>query len=115
MCDERQKVDFQEGLVRLGGNETLYYSLLQMFIDEHHNSLDYINQQLNDNNIDETKFRVHAIKGASVNLGAISLYTAAIEFENQLKQSQSSDVQSKLELFSNELTYFINEIKFLLD
>jgi len=108
---EIEGVDFQDGMLRLGQNKTLYLKLLQMFIKEHQYSVDDIKQKLAAGDIEGAKLKAHTLKGVGANLGAKALSAIAAELEIQFKEKQSNQkIDPKLLILSENITRFIDGI-----
>jgi signal transduction histidine kinase/CheY-like chemotaxis protein/HPt (histidine-containing phosphotransfer) domain-containing protein len=103
-------INFQEGLLRLRKNRTLYLKLLGMFIREHKNSFDEINEKLILSDFEGATLKAHTLKGVGANLGANALSIVAGELEIQLKEQNEQGIESKLLSLTNEVERFIEAI-----
>jgi len=83
-------LDIQWGVTRVGGNSTLYQTLLYDFYTRHKNDLDQIHQAFQQKSFDDVKRITHTIRGVAGNLGAMELQQAAEEFEIQLTDKDPS-------------------------
>jgi signal transduction histidine kinase/CheY-like chemotaxis protein/HPt (histidine-containing phosphotransfer) domain-containing protein len=107
---EIEGVDFQDGMLRLGQNKTLYLKLLQMFIKEHQYSVDDIKQKLAVGDIEGAKLKAHTLKGVGANLGAKALSAIAAELEIQFKEKDQPENDPKLLVLSDDIARFIDGI-----
>lgn len=107
---EIEGVDFQDGMLRLGQNKTLYLKLLKMFIKEHQYSVDDIKQKLAAGDIKGAKLKAHTLKGVSANLGAKALSVIASRLERQFKEKDQPENDPKLSALADNLACFIEGI-----
>ncbi len=103
-------VDFQEGMLRLGQNKTLYLKLLQMFIKEHQNSVMDIKQTLTAGDVEGARLKAHTLKGVGANLGAKALSAIAAKLEIQFKTKNQLDVDTNLLVLDENIARFIEGI-----
>ena len=104
-------IDFQEGLLRLRENKTLYIKLLDMFIQEHKHSFDEIKQKITASDFQGATLKAHTLKGVGANLGAKALSNVAGELETQLKKKNQRGIDSKLLVLTDEIERFIDGIQ----
>ncbi|MCK5871487.1 MAG: response regulator [Methylococcales bacterium] len=104
-------IDFQEGLLRLRENRTLYLKLLDMFIQEHKHSFDEIKQKITARDFQGAMLKAHTLKGVGANLGAKALSNVAGELETQLKKKNQRGIDSKLLVLTDEIERFIEGIQ----
>ncbi len=102
-------IDFQDGLKRLKNNHALYKKLLHLFVSKHADTVAEVKQALADNNFEEAKLKMHTIKGAAGNLGALALTNHASQLEQAI---QAGDMITDVELacFTQALTDFVTAI-----
>ncbi len=103
-------VDFQEGLLRLRENRTLYLKLLEMFVKEHKYSFDEITEKITASDFHGATMKAHTLKGVGANLGAKALSNVAGELEIQLKKKNQRGIHAKLLALTDEIERFIDGI-----
>ncbi|MBF0273071.1 MAG: response regulator [Magnetococcales bacterium] len=96
-------LDLLAGLERIGGNRTLHRRLLVRFRREYEGILEELRDRFAEEKFAETLPRLHALKGAARNLGAISVAEAAEELENALIQGEVVLRQAALATFSQRM------------
>ncbi|MBF0444686.1 MAG: response regulator [Magnetococcales bacterium] len=77
-------IDWEEGLVRVGGNETLLHKLIKSFGKDYGNISAQINSEIAAGRFEQAKRLVHGVKGMAGNISAKDLHNAAREYEQQL-------------------------------
>ena len=107
---EIEGVDFQDGMLRLGQNKTLYLKLLQMFIKEHQYSVEGIKQKLAVGDTEGAKLKAHTLKGVGANLGATAISSIAAKLEVQFKEKEQPKNEAKLLVLGDEIARFIDGI-----
>ncbi|NNJ80308.1 MAG: response regulator [Xanthomonadales bacterium] len=103
-------INFEEGLARLGGNETLFFRLLAQFADEYENSVQEIRNLIGQGNLTEAETQCHGLKGVAGNLSINLLFALARSVDDQLKQ-EITPTDAELEQFETSLQDAISEIK----
>jgi CheY-like chemotaxis protein len=81
-------IDAKSALRRIGGNTSLYKKLLTMFVTEYTQDATRIEALLTTGEREEVKHRIHAMRGAAVNLGASRLAEQAREIERAIGSAQ---------------------------
>ncbi|UTW48129.1 transporter substrate-binding domain-containing protein [Bacterioplanoides sp. SCSIO 12839] len=79
-------IDIQWGISRVGGNQTLYFTLLNSFYQKHRNDLNDLSQALKTGDLKKSKRLVHTLLGVSANIGASDFEKDAEAFNQLLKQ-----------------------------
>ncbi len=100
-------INIQDGLKRLHGDWTLYYSLIKNFLTEHENLGDTLNVLVKSKQADQTRELLHRIKGSGSNLGMTDLAKSAAKLEDNIRGgAQIFPTQIEIE----SLQRFIEEI-----
>jgi len=81
-------IDAKAALKRIGGNTSLYKKLLTMFVTDYAQDAARIEALLTTGEREEVKHRIHAMRGAAVNLGASKLAEQAREIERAIGSAQ---------------------------
>ena len=106
-------LNLESGLKRLGGNKVLYQTLLNDFYRDFSDVGEKIARSLQGNrqtDPDTTQQLVHAVKGVSGNLGATTLYEAAIALEKALKSNDETVWPTPLSSFKQALGQVLQTI-----
>lgn len=93
---EDQAVDFQIGILRVGGSRDIYQELLQEFVDELPDKLEKLKFYWMDQDTDNLYRAAHNLKGVSANLGALQLSELAGRLEKQVKEGYNDKVEGLL-------------------
>ncbi len=80
--------DFSNLMLMVGGDTSKVMELVRALMEDTETTLGDIGAQLRMNDFEAARKLVHAIKGASGNLGAFALYAAALNLEATLKQGR---------------------------
>lgn len=94
---ECTQLDTEAALARLGGNQTLYYRLLNMFCEENAQTAQKIRQAWQTGQPDEARRLAHTIKGLAGTIGATGLASAAKALEVSITQNQTALVEEYIE------------------
>ncbi len=78
-------INLEKVMTRLGDNQTLFNKLLSMFIDQHGNDFNLINEALSRKDRPQAIHLAHALKGTAGNLSAEKVQHIAANLENQLR------------------------------
>ncbi len=89
-------MDFQDGLRRLRGNRTLYFTLLGKLAVDVEKRLAAMRRKLAEQDFADITYHAHTIKGAAANLGATAVSEFALKLETELKQGNGADVENLL-------------------
>jgi len=107
---EMPGIEVKTGLVRAGGNPSLYIDLLSKF---HRNYADATSQiESASNNVEHELAQrlVHTIKGVAGSIGALDLENAAFELETAVRQEPANDFKDLLDQFDTELNIVLGSI-----
>ena len=89
-------INLKEGLMRVGGNEKLYRSLLIKLRDDYATSAEDIAGQLKSGEAGEAERLAHTIKGVAGNVGAGELQEAAAALEHAIKEGEADTYEEKI-------------------
>ncbi len=87
--DALEGFNLSGGLATVGGNESLYISLLLKFADRYATINDDITESLKKNDLESAIRHAHTVRGIAANLGAEALATAAETLEKSFVNSPS--------------------------
>jgi PAS domain S-box-containing protein len=99
-----------EALNRLGGDQTIYLSLLRLFVKEYRQVADCLVRLLDAGDVPQTRLVVHTLKGAAGNLGALDLSKAAAAMETALKQQDLTDIHDLMANLETELSQTLTAV-----
>ncbi len=91
-------INTKQGLARVAGNLSTYNRLLNQFKSNQANAMINILEDFKRNRIEETHQAVHALKGASGNLGAEELFNTLMELEESLKNGLTEKSENLFEM-----------------
>ena len=105
-------IDLQLGLKPVLGDLTIYFKLLPRFVKNQQSTPKDISNALDAKNFKLAELLAHSTKGASGNIGAVTLQKLAGELENLIKVSQDIlKINEQLLLFDIELSSLIINIQ----
>ena len=81
-------INIDEALLRLGGNEQIFKTLLNKFASSPY--YEELCANMEHNNLTEAKLNAHTIKGTAGNLGLNLLFETASALDNALKQGDDA-------------------------
>ena len=96
-------INLKEGVMRVGGNEKLYRSLLMKLRDDYATTDQEIKDLLQSEKAGEAERLAHSIKGVAGNVGAGQLQEAAAEVEHAIKESKEDTYEEKISAFGKVL------------
>lgn len=99
-----------QGLQRVNGNRNLYIKLLKDFYCDYGTSLADIVKSIEEDDLENAAIAVHTIKGVSGNLGAESLYDAASNLEEAVRQEQVDKIRRLLPAFEQSFSEVMDEL-----
>ena len=99
-------LDLRTGLRRVGGNSTLYLTLLNTLARENQDTAARIREMIRQDRFDEARRAAHTLKGTAGNLSAIDVQAAAAELENVIGSGAASRIESCI----NRLEYTLSEV-----
>lgn len=91
MSQSAELIDFAFGDAQLGGNRTLYISLLTRFYNDYQHAADSFHDMIANGRHDDARHSVHTIKGVSGNLGLKALHQTCKPLETALKDGDDID------------------------
>jgi PAS domain S-box-containing protein len=95
-------IDINEGLERLGGNETIYFQLLNSFKDTYAGFIQSIKELIqNDKNLAIRE--VHSLKGAAANLSIREVQNTSKALETELKAETPKDTETLIQAVEEKL------------
>jgi CheY-like chemotaxis protein/HPt (histidine-containing phosphotransfer) domain-containing protein len=100
---------------RIGGNVTLYFSLLEKFRDQQRNFAAGFREALAANDHDTAERLAHTLRGIAGTLGAANLQDLSGLLESSIKKGESTEVDSLLARVDKELATFIASIDRVLE
>jgi HPt (histidine-containing phosphotransfer) domain-containing protein len=83
---EQAGIDYEEGLQRMCGNETMYHKYLKKFLQD--TSYQKLSESLEQGNIEDAKLWIHTLKGTSATLGFAKLAEYCKREEQKLKSGE---------------------------
>lgn len=99
----RDEVDFEGAIRRMGGKKEKYVSILKIFIDLHKDDGIKIKQLIESGNTYKLKEFVHSLKGSAANIGALGLKNFLSRFETDFIYENKEEVISLIAGFKIEL------------
>lgn len=103
-------LDFASGIERLGGKQDKYKHILKIFLKNHKNDYNTINQLLAIGNFTDVKILLHTLKGISANIGAIKLNEASLRLENVLDYQDEEKINKEKNQFVIALIESCNSV-----
>jgi two-component system sensor histidine kinase/response regulator len=103
-------VNVASSVRRIGGNVSLYFSLLDKFRDQQRNFAASFREALAANDRDTAERLAHTLRGIAGTLGAETLQDFARLLESSIKKGESGEVDSLLARVDKELATFIASI-----
>ena len=107
---EMTGIEVQTGLVRAGGNQSLYVDLLSKFHRDYSDATSQIKSAFDNGEHELAQRFVHTVKGVSGSIGALDLENAASELETAVRQKSASDLEDLLDKFDTELNIVLDSI-----
>jgi two-component system sensor histidine kinase/response regulator len=104
-------IDTYSGLYRIGGNQTLYQSLLSKFYFNNQEIILDIRQAIQDNDQKQALLLAHTMKGVAGTIGAEKLQAMAEELEAALKSNFNSDHADIIHRFDEQLSIVLTGLK----
>jgi CheY-like chemotaxis protein len=96
-------INIREGLMRVGGNEKLYLSILIKLRDDYAETDQEIKALLQSKKTGEAERLAHSVKGVAGNVGAGQLQEAAAGLEHAIKEGETDSYEGKIFVFSEVL------------
>jgi len=104
-------IDVEEALTKFSGNEKLYRGVLVKFLDSNQNIVQTIKDDLSSGDIEKARREAHTVKGVSGLIGAQKLFKIASILEQEIQEKNGEDVQSYLQVFSEELEFILTSLE----
>jgi two-component system sensor histidine kinase/response regulator len=104
-------IDTNSGLSRIGGNQTLYLSLLSKFYFNNQEIILNIRQATQDNDQKQAILLTHTMKGVAGTIGAEKLQAIAEELEAAFKSNFNSDQTDIIHRFDEQLSIVLTGLK----
>lgn len=102
-----QGLEVEQGLERVGGNESLYFKLLRDFCRDY----SAVVSELESADAQEARGLAHTVRGVSANLGIVDVSAAAARVEDAARGGQ--DFRAHLPALQDSLDAIIPQIQFL--
>ena len=103
-------INLKEGLMRVGGNEKLYRSILMKLRDDYAKTDQEIKGLLKSGEPGEAERLAHSIKGVAGNVGAGPLQEAAAELEHAIKEGEEDSYKDMISAFGKVLKNVITAL-----
>ena len=101
-------IEYQSGLLRVGGNQAKYRKLLASFCERNKSAGKELNDYVAAGDWNKVQALVHTVKGVAGNLGAISLLGSAKKLEKELYQQENGRDRQE---YSVDVATFIVELE----
>ena len=82
---DREYIDMDEALSRIGGNVALYKKLLGRFVES--SPFEDLKRVIDSGDRDEALRQAHSLKGVSANLSLVKIRASTIQLEELLKEN----------------------------
>ena len=96
-------IDLKDGLMRVGGNEKLYQTLLMKLRDDYAGTDQEIKDLLQVEKTGDAERLAHTVKGVAGNVGAGQLQEAAAGLEHAIKEGETDTYEEKISAFGKVL------------
>jgi HPt (histidine-containing phosphotransfer) domain-containing protein len=96
-------LDKNQALELMGGDEGLFKDVLVIYQEEASKKMSDLNTAIGESDSEGIRFAAHALKGASANIGAITVQKIASELEIAGKDKRLSAVQELVDRLNEEL------------
>ena len=103
-------ISVKSGLIRVGGNRSLYRKLLSKFRRNHADDANDIRNALDKDDTGTATHLAHTIKGLAGNLGAHDLHMASANLEADLRLNRTENIPGLFNVFSEVLGLVLNSI-----
>ncbi|MDM8515308.1 response regulator [Desulfobacterales bacterium HSG16] len=104
-------IDTNSGLIRVGGDHSVYRKLLLKFAKNHEDTMQQVRHCFKSGNMEQIGRIVHTIKGVAGNIGANELHKTAHLLQTGIKDTKNSVISSLLDSFSENLQQVFKSIK----
>jgi two-component system sensor histidine kinase/response regulator len=86
-------------LRNLAGNAALYRQLLQRFMQSQEHSVDQVQQAIQEHRLQDAMQKLHSLRGAAANLGALSLAGLATQLKWSAKPCKTAAFPSPRKVY----------------
>lgn len=100
-----------DGMISSNQNSSVYLSILRLFVDTHAADSDLVIQLINDQDLESAQRRVHAIKGASGNIGATLLHETSTQLDQALRTANHEQINQLVQQFKSQLDHVVQQLK----
>ena len=112
---EIEGIDMQSVMARLAGNQKLFQTLLEKFMNSYSNYGHEIESLYKKNEVSQLKEKIHSFKGISGNIGATKIYELSYEIEKILKNNQFESASPYIIMIVKEMSHLKKNILYWLD
>ena len=99
---QTEQLNVGEAIRRFGGNEALYFEILETFRSESKATLDRVKKEMQQSRKDTLLSELHKLKGLAGNIGAYQLMELTAELERGIKKDEYSE--QMVESFEAEIS-----------
>jgi HPt (histidine-containing phosphotransfer) domain-containing protein len=103
-------IDRKIGLLRVGGNSSLYWNLMQRFVTDQGETSSSIQKALDERDRTLAERLAHTAKGVSGSLGATQLQELAATLESAINKEDQNSIEQALPPFAKALSQLVNAI-----
>jgi CheY-like chemotaxis protein len=103
-------LDVGLGLSRIGGSMEIYLEVLEIYCRDAESALPFL-EDIPWENIDDFIIRVHALKSASANIGAVALSNEAAFLEEAGKKRDLQTIWEETDIFRERLIGLVSDIR----
>jgi signal transduction histidine kinase/CheY-like chemotaxis protein/HPt (histidine-containing phosphotransfer) domain-containing protein len=96
---------------RLLGDPDTIEKIITLFVDDLPKRLSALKDAITDKNLPSALFHIHSIKGACLNIGAISMGTLVSEMDKEGKTGSLQTIEQLFPQLEDEFSKFISELK----
>ena len=104
-------IDTAKGLSLSGGKFERYLDILNIYLKDSTEKIEIIKNCLNSSEIEQYTVHVHALKGASANIGALTLSKEAFDLEKAGDKNDLSFINENNDKFISNLQILLENIK----
>lgn len=90
------RLDWENGLARLGGDRKKYREIINQFLSSHAGDAGKLERLLSANNLSAAKALVHTIKGVAGNIGATALRNASAAVEKAIPGNDQKQLEQAM-------------------
>ena len=108
--DSSKTLNIDEALARLQGNQELYRSMAEFFIEDHSGLMAQIKTGMQNQDPEGIAQAAHALKGMSASVGGEMVVTISNEVEGLAKTGRSTDITPLLPKLESEIAKLLREL-----